>query len=57
MNDKKHPNGCICLDCYNRGARLGDAARKAKLIDPIGHAQACDGESMEVWFTYQEWKR
>lgn len=58
----KHPDNCWCLDCYNRGARLGDAARKAKLVDPIGHPQACDGESMTVWFEFyqepiREWER
>ncbi len=50
----KHPDNCFCVECFNRGARLGDAARKAKLVDPIGKPQACDEESMTMWFDYYE---
>jgi len=52
----KHKPNCWCEKCFNRGAQLGDAARKAKLIDPIGKPQAADDESMMIWFDYyQEW--
>lgn len=51
----KHKPDCWCEKCFNRGAELGDKARKAKKIDPVGHAQAADNESIEVWFEfYQE---
>ena len=51
----KHRSDCDCMDCWNESQRLLDISRRKVVPFPArDQPKACDAESMEMWFSFEE---